>query len=149
MAHVPPQREAHLVVAAVRVLAHKTGRPPSVDEVAELLGQARELTGHLIRGLESVGIVNTIKSPFDLRVEVQNHLEIESLPVEDTGPGLRDEVEEFDKRFKEKQEKLQNLFDSGDAEARRKSRIAGLDDELQSFQKPRRNPFGDPPEESR
>lgn len=149
MAHVPPQREAHLIVAAVRVLAHKTGRPPSVDEIAELLGTARELTGHLVRGLETAGIVHTIKSPFDLRVEVADHLAIETLPVEDTGPGLRDEVEEFHERFKQKQEKLQNLFDSGDAEARRKSRLAGLDDELQSFQKPRRNPFADPPEESR
>ena len=148
MAHVPLQHEAHVIVAAVRVLVHKTGRPPSVDEVADLLGYARELTGHLVRGLETAGVVQTIKSPFDLRVEVQNHLAIESLPAEATGPGLRDEVEEFHERFKEKQEKLQNLFDSGAAEAQRKSRLAGLDNELQSFQKPRRNPFGDPPEES-
>ena len=147
MEQVPSQPQAHLVVAAVRVLAHKHGRPPSVEEIAELLGLSKELGGHLVRALEARGIVQIIKSPFDLRVELRDHLKIEELPLEDTGPGLKDEVEEFHKRFKKKQEQLQNLFDSGALEERKKQRLAGLDEELKSFKR-RPNPFGDEPDPS-
>lgn len=143
MEHVPPQSQAHLVVAAVRVLAHQTGRPPAVEEIATLLGWSKELTGHLVRGLEARQVVRTLKSPFDLRVEVADHRAIESLPVEDTGPGLQDEVEKFHEEFKKKQEALQNLFDSGEAEARKKQRLAGLEKELENFKAPRWNPFGE------
>jgi DNA-binding MarR family transcriptional regulator len=149
MEHAPPQEQAHLVVAAVRVLAHRSGRPAAVEEIAELLGWSKELAGHLVRGLESRGIVRTIKSPFDVRVEVADHHEIDRLPVEDHGPGLQDEVEEFHTRFKKKQEQLQNLFDSGEHDRKKKERLAGLDKELEDFKAPKWNPFGEPPKDDR
>lgn len=139
----PSQSQAHLVVAAVRVLGHTLGRPPAVEEIAALVHYSPELAGHLVRALESCEVVRTIKSPFDLRVEVADHHKIDELPVEDTGPGLKDEVEEFHERFQKKQQELQNLFDAGEHEERKKKRLAGLDDELQKFKSPRRNPFGD------
>lgn len=141
----PPQSQAHLVVAAVRVLAHKTGRPPSVEEMAELLGWSRELTGHLVRALEGHGITRTLKSPFDVRVEVADHHKIDALPVEETGPRLQEEVDEFHARFQKKQEALQNLFDSGEMDAKKKQRLAGLDDELSNFKAPKWNPWGESP----
>src|SRR5262245_61133436 len=133
VSHAPPRAQAHLVVAAVRVLAHQTGRPPSIEEVADLLGWARELTGPLARGLEAHAIVRLLKSPFDVRLEIADHLAIEKLPVEDTGPGLKDEVEAFHEQFKKKQEELQNLFDSGEVEKRKQERLQGLEDELKGF----------------
>jgi len=149
MDHAPLQSQAHLVVAAVRILAHKTGRPPSVEEIAELVGWSKELTGHLVRGLETHGVLISIKSPFDLRVELADHHKIDALPLEETGPGLKDEVEEFHERFKKKQEELQSLFDSGDMEERKKQRLAGLDAELDKFKAPKWNPFGETPKDRR
>lgn len=149
MEHAPPQEQAHLVVAAVRVLAHKSGRPAAIEEIAALLGWSNELTGHLVRALESCGVVRTIKSPFDVRVEVANHHEIDNLPVEDQGPGLQDEVEEFHERFKKKQEQLQNLFDTGEHDRKKKERLAGLDKELENFKAPKWNPFDEPPKGDR
>jgi hypothetical protein len=140
----PSQKQAHLVVAAVRVLEHQKGRPPSVDEVATLLEQSREVMGHQIRSLESLDILHTVKSPFDLLVELRDHLKIEELPLEESGPGFQDEVEDFHRKFEEKQKKLQNLFESGEREQRQKSRFADLDEELDRFRSPRRpNPFGE------
>ena len=140
----PSQQQAHIVVAAVRVLAHQHGRPPSVDEVAELLGMSREVAGHQVRVLEALEILRTMKSPFDLRVELRDHRKIEELPVEETGPGFQDEVEDFHRKFEEKQKELQGLFDSGEQEQRQKSRFADLDSELNKFRSPKRqNPFGD------
>ncbi|MFQ5600837.1 MAG: hypothetical protein ACE5G2_09820 [Candidatus Krumholzibacteriia bacterium] len=144
MDQIPSQSQAHLQVAAVRVLEHKLKRPPSVDEIAELLEQAKELTGHLVRALEAQGIVHTIKSPFDLRVGVKDHRKIEELPTEESGPGFKDEVDEFHRQFEEKQKKLQSLFDTGEVQEKQQKRLANLDDELRKFKNPRHsNPFGD------
>src|SRR5262245_19973762 len=85
--------EAQLPVAAVRILEHQHRRPPAIDEIAELLRYSKEFTGHLVRALEPLGIVHTIKSPFEVRVEVRDHLKIETLPAEDRGPGFKDEVD--------------------------------------------------------
>src|SRR5262245_26461463 len=148
MEHAPPRAQAHIVVAAVRVLVHKTGRPPAIEEVAELLGWSRELCGHLCRGLEAKGMLTTLKSPFDVRLEVADHTLIDALPVEDTGPGLKDEVEAFHEQFKKRQEELQGLFDAGEHEERKKKRLAGLEDELRDFKAPRRfDPFGGAPKD--
>ncbi len=150
MEHAPPQLQAHLVVAAVRVLAHKTGRPPAVEEVAELLGWSRELVGHLSRGLESRGILQALKSPFDVRLEVADHLKIEELPKEDSGPQLKEEVEAFHEQLKKRQAELQNLFDSGEQAERARQRHEDLDSELRDFKAPRRfDPFGGAGEDKR
>lgn len=140
----PSQQQAHLLVAGVRVLEHQHKRPPSVDELAALLQMSREVTGHQVRVLESLEILQTIKSPFDLRVEIDDHHRVEDLPVEESGPGFRDEVEDFHRKFEAKQKKLQNLFDSGELEERQKQRFASLDSELREFRSPKRtNPFGE------
>ena len=143
-----PRAQAHLIVAAVRVLVHKAGRPPSVEELAELLGWSREFCGHLCRGLESQEILMALKSPFDIRYDVGDHVKIDTLPTDDSGPKLKDEVDAFHEEFKKRQESLQNLFDSGEMEARKKKRLAGLEDELRGFKAPKRfDPFGGPVED--
>jgi hypothetical protein len=143
-----PRARAHLLVAAVRVLTHKTGRPPAIEEAAELLGWSREFCGHVSRGLEAQHILITLKSPFDVRLDVGDHLRIEELPEDDSGPRFKDEVDAFHEQFKKRQEDLQNLFDSGELEARKKERLAGLEDELRDFKAPRRtDPFGGPEKE--
>ena len=140
----PSQHQAHLMVAGVRVLEHQHNRPPSVNELAALLGISREVTGHQVRVLETLGILQTIKSPFDLRVELDDYRQIEALPVEETGPGFKDEVEDFHRKFEKKQKDLQNLFDSGEQEKRQKERFSDLDSELEEFRSPKRsNPFGE------
>ncbi len=150
MNHAPSQGQAHLIVAAVRVLTHRTGRPSAIEEIAEMLGWSNEVTGHLVRALEAEEIVRTIRSPFDVRVEVAKHQKIEALPLEDRGPGLQDEVDKFHEQFKKKQEALQNLFETGEFEAKKKERLANLDRELRDFKSPRRtNPFGDSGDEEK
>lgn len=138
----PSQQQAHLLVAGVRVLEYQQKRPPSVDELARLLQMSHEVAGHQVRVLESLEILQTIKSPFDLLVELKDHHKIEDLPLEESGPGFKDEVEDFHRQFEEKQKKLQNLFDSGDQEKRQQERFADLDSELDEFRSPKRsNPF--------
>lgn len=143
MEQIPSRSKAHLIVAAVRVLEYRLDRPPSVEEIGELLDLSREVAGHLVRALESRGIVSTIKGPFDLRVTVADYVRLEELPLEESGVGFKNEVDEFHKRFEEKNRKLQNLFDTGAQEEQQKERFSDLETELKKFKGPRMsNPFG-------
>lgn len=147
MPPTPSQPVAHLMVAAVRVLEHQLKRPPTVDEVGELLDFAREYAGHLVRALETQGILHAIHGPFDTRVEVRDHTKIEELPEDERGPGFKDEVDDFHRKFEEKQKKLQSLFDSDEVRERQRKRFESLDEELKDFKSPRHaNPFRDDPE---
>lgn len=137
------QTQAHIMVAAIRVLQHQAQRPPSVEEIATLLDLSKEYVGHLMRALDAEGIIQTIQSPFDQRFEVLDHLKIEGLPKEDQGPGFKDEVDAFHEEFEKKQKKLQNLFDTDELGERQRKRFQSLDDELKQLKSPRRNPFGD------
>lgn len=134
----------HLVVAAVRVLAHRESRPPTPEAIGDLLGFSPEFTGQIIRGLEERGIVKTVKSAYDLRVEIVDHVGLEELPKAEKGPGMEAEIEEFEKRFKEKQEKLESLFGSDALGKKKKKQMRSMEDELKEFQKRRsQSPFED------
>lgn len=149
MQNAPSRSQAHLLVAAIRVLEHQQQRPPSLTEISEILNFSKEYTGHLVRALEPLDIVHAITGPFDQRVEVRDHTKIEELPAEDSGPGFKDEVDEFHRQFEEKQKKLQNLFETDELHDRQRKRFQNLDEELRQFKAPRHsNPFADDSEES-
>jgi|RhiMethySRZTD1v2_1073278.scaffolds.fasta_scaffold248380_2 hypothetical protein len=145
----PAQSQAHLAVAAIRVLQHQEQRPPTVEEIASLLRFSKEYTGHLVRALDAAGIVQIIKSAFDQRVEVRDHHKIEALPAEEAGPGFKDEVDAFHQQFEAKQKKLQNLFDADERGDRQRQRFQNLDEDLRKFKSPRYDPFGEDPEKPR
>ncbi len=142
-------QEAHLVVAAVRVLAHRAeGRPPTVVEVAELLGLSREWVGVLAASLEREGILRALTGPYESRLEVKDHLALEKLPRGEASAGVDEELREFSARKKQEEETLRSLFSSGDALKKQEQKIDKLADDLKRFQeKPsrrlRENPFED------
>ena len=72
--------EAHLLVAAVRVLQHRGGCPPAIEEVAELLSISVEMVHTICRRLSKQGILETFEDPFSLKLAVADHLAIENLP---------------------------------------------------------------------
>ncbi|MCK4546244.1 MAG: hypothetical protein KAW17_02275 [Candidatus Eisenbacteria sp.] len=125
----------HLVVSAIRVISHRESRPPTLKQIGDLLGFAPEFVGLIIRGLEEKNIVKTVISAFDNRIEIQDHVGLEELPREAKGPGMDAEIEDFEKRFREKQERLENLFGSDDLEEEKGKKMEGMEDELKSFQR--------------
>ena len=145
--------DGHLVVAAVRVLKHRaSGRPPTVEEIAELLRQSREWTGVLVSALERAGVVRVLSGPFETRVEVRDHRALESLPREDTTAGVDEELREFSAQKKKEEEALRNLFASGKALEKQRKKLEELGKDLKSYKpRPPKGPslFRDsPPDES-
>jgi hypothetical protein len=120
--------EGHAHVAAIRVLAYRTRRPPTIEEVATELGSTSEITNHRLRALAAKGIVTLVENPFETHVSVRDYLALEKLPVEDTGPGLAEAVQDFQRRQTQKADERMRIFEEAD-EAREKrekhDRMAG------------------------
>jgi hypothetical protein len=125
----------HAHVAAIRVLAHRMGRPPTIEEIAEVLGSKVEITNHRLRALEELGIVVRVENPFNVHFSVRDHLALEKLPAESTGPGLADAVQEFQKRQEKKSEEFVKMFEDLNPDREKKEKYSKLEDELKSFQK--------------
>ncbi|MFC1529476.1 hypothetical protein ACFL6R_02050 [Gemmatimonadota bacterium] len=135
-------------MAAVRVLGHTSEKPPTMEEIGQLLHISPEVVGVVARGLESWGIVKIHMTPFDTRVDVADHTLLEDLPRDESGAVMTEELEEFRKRIEEKQAKIDKLFD-GEYKQQKQEKHAGLDAQLKEWQQKRAiNPFaGEVPEE--
>jgi len=86
---------AHLFVAAVRVLDHRDGAPPSIESVCRLLDYSDEKGSYLLNRFKEQGIVDTVKSGFSDRIVVGNHLAIEELPKDTEESRLEQELKKF------------------------------------------------------
>ena len=90
--------QAHLVVSGLRVREHLDHRPPSLNELAELLAVSVEELALLLRKLEDLGIVSVVKSGAAERFVPGNHLAIEDLAVQAETSSLEAELKSFKSR---------------------------------------------------
>lgn len=138
------RNQAHLVVAAIRVLEHRLTRPPEPAEVAEILDLDESSVRLQINQLNELGIALLVDSAFSSHVEIKDHTLIENLG-EDSGPEISEDLAAFDRRKEEEARRMADLFDSGEHEKRRQEKIRKMDEELGGFRNRKKppNPFGD------
>ncbi len=99
--------EAHLFVAAIRILQHQTGCPPRLEDVCTMLRLSVELGHTLCRKLTKRGIIETFEDPFTIKLAVANHLDIETLPKKLTEENsLAKELEKFQSEKKNVDQKV-------------------------------------------
>jgi len=105
-----PYTEAHLFVAAIRVLHHQGGFPPKIEDVCAMLNFSVELGHTVCRRLAKRGIVETFEDPFSIKLAVANHREIENLPKKVTEENsLAKELEKFQSERKNVEQKVAAL----------------------------------------
>lgn len=137
------RQEAHLLLAGIRVLSHLEGRPPTPEELAELLQLPDSAVRLHLAFLEDRGAVALVKSAYETHCEIRDHFQVEELPTE-SGPEISRDLEDFDRRKKEEAEKMAHLFDSGEHEDQQRRKLEQMDQELDSFRRKKpKNPFGD------
>jgi hypothetical protein len=156
MEFTPSYEESHLLVAAVRVLTHRDGRSPTPEDVARFLQFSTEKTYVLIHELRKLEILRVLESPFEMRLDVGDPVPLESLPKGVSGPSIEGELAEFHSREQEKKQEMERMFRGGEADKRRKERVAKIAQEFMKF-KPKPGAAGglfknpeeeDPPEDS-
>jgi len=125
--------EGHAHVAAIRVLRYRLGRPPTLDEVAEILGSRPEITNHRLRKLQALGIVHIVENPFDIHLSVADHRPLDDLPEEADENVLSDAVEDFKRRQAAKAEELVRTFEEDDETAEKREKHSRMAEDLKSF----------------
>ena len=128
--------EAHLFVAAVRVLAHKkSNTPPSLKEICQALSFSEEWGAMMCRRLEQLGAVDTIEDSFQTRVFVADHQKLEEIPHRE-----KEAAAGFDQELAEYRKKRQNLTSKVEAiqselAKKKKDLFADLESKLKNEQK--------------
>lgn len=120
--------EAHLFVAAVRVLTYQKGVPPSVEEVASLVSHSVEWGRSIGKRLKELGIIHIAEAQYGAKVFIEDHLRLEASPREKRDTGLGAEVEAFKKRQEAFGKKIEGL--QAEAEKRKKDLFAELERQL-------------------
>ena len=137
------RNEAHLMVAAIRVLDHQEQRPPTPLEIADLLERSESAVRLDLNTLADLGIVLLVESAYEYHVEVKNYLLVEELDLE-AGPQISDDLAAFDREKEEEAERMANLFESGEHDKIRRDKHDRMDQELNDFKKKKPiNPFGE------
>lgn len=130
--------EAHLFVAAIRVLNHKNEGPPSLEDVCGLLNFSVE-SGHAVcRTLKKMDIIDTAEDPFSVKLSVSNHLEIEKIPQkEQQKDSLANELVKFQSKKKDMDRKVASIQEELDK--KKKDMFADIDakfkEELDKYKK--------------
>lgn len=143
MQHVT-REEGHLLVAAVRVLSHRHGSPPTVEAVAELLRWQPETVRMKTVLLHELGALALVDSAYEHHLEVRDHARLEELTPDADATGMDEALADFDRRKEEEQQRMERLFGEGEHERRRQERIRAMENGLFGGRKEKpRNPFGD------
>lgn len=118
--------EAHLFVAAIRVLHHHKNGPPNLDDVCQILQISSE-SGHTIcRNLKKLGIIETFEDPFTIKLSVADHLEIEKIPRQAAEENtLAKELEKFHAGKKNMDQKIADI--QAELTKKKKEMFAGLE----------------------
>ena len=137
------KKEAHLVIAAIRILENRDQMPPTPGDMADLLNVSESSVRLQLNILSDLGIVCLVESAFEVHVEIKDYLLIEDLSSEE-GPDISADLAAFDLKKEEEARRMANLFDSGEHEEKRQTRLNQMDQELKDFKgKKPVNPFGE------
>jgi hypothetical protein len=138
------RKDGHLIVSAVRVLAHRLQTSPTPEDVAALLEWAPEILRLKALSLVELGALRQVQSAFATHLEVGDHARVESLAEVDSADAMDAALADFDVRKREEAERMSRLFEEGDHEKRRRQRMKDMagglfkDDRAKPV-----NPFGD------
>ena len=101
--------EAHVFVAAIRVLAHQKKQPPTVEEASAMISISSEAGYALCRRLREKGIVRTVEGAFGWKLFVEDHLKIEGIPRGEKKHDLAEEVAQFQKKQQDKNRSVEAI----------------------------------------
>lgn len=100
---------AHLFVAAIRLFEHRNTRPPSIEEISEMLLFSLEQGNHISNRLKEAGVLKIMQGAFGNKLFVEDHLKIEEIPRETTGTRLDEELQKFQQSQKGFSDKIESI----------------------------------------
>jgi len=120
--------EAHLAVAAIRILEHRHSRPPSIDEVCECLAFSLEKGNQICRKLHEMEVIRLFDGAFGTRITIGDHLKLEEISREEEEDRLADELRRFQESRKQITQKVESI--QAEQAEKKKSLFAELEKKL-------------------
>jgi len=124
-----PYDEAHLFVAATRVLHHQKHCSPQIEDICGMLDISVESGLSQCRKLAQAGIVEIYEDPFSLKVSVADHLAIEKLPKKAAAENsLAKELEQFMSKKKNLDKKVESI--QAELEAKKQNMFKNIEEQF-------------------
>jgi len=112
--------DAHLVVAAIRILEHQKSASPSIDEVCRTISFSLEQGNFVCRKLNEMNIIDVIEGAFGTKLFIKDHLLLEEIPQGAIEDNLEKELKQFQNAKKDYIQKIE-LFKSEQEKKEKKS----------------------------
>ncbi|MDP3286301.1 MAG: hypothetical protein Q8M56_17865, partial [Desulfobacterales bacterium] len=87
--------DAHLTVAAIRVLERRNSIPPSREDVCKFLSFSLEHGNHICRKLDGIDAIEIVEGAFGTRLFIKNHLALEEIPKSMKTTSMDEELKKF------------------------------------------------------
>ena len=121
--------EAHLIVSAIRLLKHKSGGQPAVEDVCRMVEISTEAGLALCRKLAEKNIVQTYEDPFSIRVDIKDHLQIETLPkTEIPEDNISGDLERFMAKKQQESKKIETI--QAELDKKRQDKFSDIEAQL-------------------
>jgi hypothetical protein len=117
--------DAHLVVAAIRILEHQKFASPSIDEVCRTISFSLEQGNFVCRKLNEMNIIDVVEGAFGTKLFIKDHLLLEEIPQGATEDNLEKELKQFQNAKKDYIQKIE-LF-KAEQEKKKKNLFAELE----------------------
>ncbi|MDM8514749.1 hypothetical protein QUF76_00990 [Desulfobacterales bacterium HSG16] len=101
--------QAHLIVAAIRVLEHKNRTGPSVEAICDLLNLSVEQGYRVVNQLRDMDIVKIMTGNYGTRIYIVNHLAIEEIDPDEKADTLEQEIAKFRDNREEIEKKVEEF----------------------------------------
>jgi len=100
---------AHLAVAAMRIIENRDNAPPSIDAVSRMLSMSIEQASLICKKLKDRGILDVVEGAFGTKLYLLNHLLIEEIKKEEPESTIESEVKKFQAAQKMSTQKIQEI----------------------------------------
>ena len=121
--------EAHLIVSAIRLLKHQSGGQPAVEDVSRMIQISTEAGLAMCRKLAEKDIVQTYEDPFSIRVDIKDHLQIETLPKSEIAEdNISGDLERFMAKKQQESKKIEAI--QAELDKKRQDKFSDIEAQL-------------------
>ena len=120
--------DAHLFVAAIRILENQHLKTPTIEELCDLLSISIEKGNLIARKLLDLNIIEKISGGYETRFVIRNHVKIEEIPQDEQEDDISKEIKKFIDGKTDYTKKIELI--KAESEKKKKELFADIDTQL-------------------
>ncbi len=122
--------QAHVFVAAIRILDHQKSTPPSIEDVCQLVDFSLERGHFMCNQLMERGIIKIVEGSYGMRLFIRDHTLLEEIPQTEQENKLDQALKQFQASKKGYADKVASI--QADQKEKRKNLFADLEKKLKT-----------------